>query len=104
MPNAETFDFSPTAIRARRLKVGLTPEQLAVATGNSVGTIESWEAGRRAPRERVRPLILAALGFDAPDVLVSFVRRTAASSNVAERIEDAAAAEEVGRVLRGGGA
>jgi transcriptional regulator with XRE-family HTH domain len=68
MPATETdFDFSGRAIRARREALGLTPEELALAVSASTGTVQAWEADRRRPRERVRPLIRVALGLAADD-------------------------------------
>src|SRR5947209_5887065 len=112
MPNAD-FDFSPEAIRSRRIAVGLSLEEFALAAASSVSAVHAWEHGRRAPRERVRPLILAALGLDSCDAehvhalnaakerARAWLAATRKAQGLSATIEDDAAAQEIARSLRG---
>ena len=85
---------------------------MARRTERSGAWIGEVVSGRRRPSEDLAQKIAEVLDVPAedlfarpePDVVVSFVRRTTAASSVPERVDDPAAAEEVGRVLRGGAA
>ena len=49
MPLGQLRGFDPAAAAAFRVKLGLSPAQLAILTGVSTESIWSWEAGRYSP-------------------------------------------------------
>ena len=46
----EEADLTPEAIRATRLRLGLTQEQFARELGVTLSTVSRWETGRARPR------------------------------------------------------
>lgn len=63
--------FSGPALRHARLNAGLTPERLAVDTGRSVWSIQSYELGRSHPSVPVLARLATVLGVPIDDLFIS---------------------------------
>ena len=54
--------FSTEALRAARLRAGLTRGEVASRAGVSEATVKGWENGERAPKASSHARLAAALG------------------------------------------
>jgi len=57
---ARTTVVALTAAADARAKVGVSQSEFATLLGVSVGTLQDWEQGRRAPSGAARTLLLVA--------------------------------------------
>ena len=55
--------FSPEAVEAERVRLGLTARQYGDLVGVSVGTVNGWENGRTVPSKRLLKMWLAVKGI-----------------------------------------
>jgi len=53
-------EFRPDDVRAIRAKLGKSQSEFALMIGVSVGTLQSWEQGRRQPEGPARALLRVA--------------------------------------------
>lgn len=60
--------FSGPRLRDARIAAGLSPEQLAIAVGRSVHSIQSYQIGRVSPPLHVLSLLAQALDVDVTDL------------------------------------
>ena len=67
---SRTFEFPETEVRTLRERFGLSQDKFAHLVGISVGTLRSWEQGRRKPRGPARVLLRVASLH--PDALLDF--------------------------------
>ncbi|MFD8739407.1 helix-turn-helix domain-containing protein [Streptomyces sp. NPDC059618] len=61
--------FSGTALRAQRVRSGLSVAELAARTGRSAWTLYDYEAGRAQPPIRVATALADALGLRLDQLL-----------------------------------
>jgi transcriptional regulator with XRE-family HTH domain len=66
-------------VRARRLDLGLTQEQLAKQLEVTESTVNNWERGRSSPDVRAFPRVLSWLGYDPRPEGSSLPERVAAT-------------------------
>ena len=60
MKASRTFEFSPTDIKAIRLRLKKSQSEFAMMIGVSVSTLQNWEQGRRSPDGPARALLRIA--------------------------------------------
>jgi transcriptional regulator with XRE-family HTH domain len=70
----------PERLRALRLQLGLTQEQLGEELHVSKASISAWENGREAPSFRLLPKLRAVLGVSLDELLCPQEARGSAAS------------------------
>ena len=60
LKSSRVTEFRPDDVRAIRAKLGKSQAEFALMIGVSVGTLQSWEQGRRQPEGPARALLRVA--------------------------------------------